>query len=74
MAKSRITAMEILKSDARAILADWLSELRALGEDSRISGSEVEAQAGDFLRLVSRASQETLDPATPPWQEDPLKR
>jgi rsbT co-antagonist protein RsbR len=69
MAKSRINATDILKSDSRIILSDWLSELRALGEDSRISASEIEAQAGDFLRLVTRASQENLDPTTPAWED-----
>jgi len=69
MAKSRIDTAEMLKSDSKAILSDWLSELRALADDSRISASEVQAQATDFLRLVAIASRENLDPTTAPWQD-----
>ena len=68
MAKSRIHTAEIIRADSKSILADWLSELRTLGEDSRIERSEIEAQAGEFLKLVARASQESLDPTTSPWQ------
>jgi len=41
----------------------------ALADDSRISASEVQAQATDFLRLVAIASRENLDPTTAPWQD-----
>jgi rsbT co-antagonist protein RsbR len=68
MAKSRISTAEIIRTDSKSILADWLSELRALAVDSRIERSEIEAQAAEFLKLVGRASQESLDPLSPPWQ------
>jgi rsbT co-antagonist protein RsbR len=68
MAKSRIHTAEIIRTDSKSILADWLSELRALAADSRIERSETEAQAAEFLKLVGRASQESLDPLSPPWQ------
>ena len=68
MAKSRVHTAEIIRADSKNILADWLSELRAMAEDSRIERSEIEAQAGELLKLVARASQESLDPMTSPWQ------
>ena len=68
MAKSRIHTAEIISTDSKNILADWLSELRALGEDSRIEMAEVQAQATEFMKLLTSASQKNLDPSTPAWQ------
>ena len=68
MAKSRINTADMISADAKGILADWLVELRALGEDSRINNAEVHSQASDFLKLISKASQENLDPTSGSWQ------
>jgi rsbT co-antagonist protein RsbR len=68
MAKSRIHTAEIISTDSKNILADWLSELRALGEDSRIEMAEVQAQATEFMKLLTSASQKNLDPSTTAWQ------
>ena len=58
---------EIIKSHDKAILTDWVAELRALMSDSRIDIAEIETQATDFMRLLTQASQTNLDPTTPPW-------
>jgi rsbT co-antagonist protein RsbR len=68
MAKSQVSTAEIIRTESKGILADWLSELRATGEDSRIDRAEVQSQATEFVKLIGRASQENLDPATAPWQ------
>jgi rsbT co-antagonist protein RsbR len=68
MAKSQVSTAEIIRTESKGILADWLSELRATGEDSRIDRAEVQSQATEFVKLIGRASQENLDPTTAPWQ------
>ena len=65
MAKSRINTADMISADAKGILADWLVELRALGEDSRINNAEVHSQASDFLKLISKASKKTSIPRVP---------
>jgi len=69
MAKSRVTTAEIINADSKAILADWLSELRAAIADSRIDYSEVQKQATELLKLIGKAVEEGLDINTPAWQE-----
>jgi rsbT co-antagonist protein RsbR len=68
MAKRRIHTAEMIRADTKSILADWVSELRALTKDLRIDITEIESQATEFIKLVTSASQQNLDPTTPPWQ------
>lgn len=67
MATRRSSTAEIIKSNDKAIVADWVAELRALISDSRIDIAEIETQAADFMRLLTQASQTNLDPTTPAW-------
>jgi rsbT co-antagonist protein RsbR len=67
MAKGQVSTAEIIRTESKGILADWLSQLRARGEDLRIDMAEVESQATEFLKLIGRASQENLDPTSAPW-------
>ena len=67
MAKQRSTTADIIKSNDKAILTDWVAELRGLVSDSRIEIAEIEKQAADFMRLLTQAVQTNLDPTTPAW-------
>ena len=68
MANSRLNTAGMITDDSKAILADWLSELRTLGADQRISMAEIENQATEFMQLVTTSVKDNLDPATPQWQ------
>jgi rsbT co-antagonist protein RsbR len=68
MAKGQINTASMIKDDSKGILADWVSELRSLGEDSRIDFAEIQKQASDLLRLIGVAIQHNSDPTTPQWQ------
>jgi rsbT co-antagonist protein RsbR len=68
MAKSRVSTAEIINDDSKGILADWLTELRAGGQDSRIDQAEVQRQATELLKLMATAVGEGLDVHGPAWQ------
>lgn len=67
MVSKRLNASDLIKSDSRKILADWIAELRSKGEDARIEFSEVQAQATEFLSLLTAAAHQSLDPRTAAW-------
>jgi len=66
MAHARVSTADILKNDMTGLLADWMSELRARS-DNRISGSDVEAQATDLLKLIATASETNADVGSADW-------
>jgi rsbT co-antagonist protein RsbR len=68
MAKSRVSTAEIINDDSKGILADWLTELRAGGQDSRIDQAEVQRQATELLKMMAKAVGEGLDVDGPAWQ------
>jgi rsbT co-antagonist protein RsbR len=68
MAQSRVTTADIINTDTKGILTDWLSELRATGDDSRIDPAELKKQAEELLRLVAVAVKDGLDLRTAAWQ------
>ncbi len=68
MADSRTKTADIIKSDTADLLSDWKSELRAAASDSRISGAEMETQAGELLGLLSTAAAHGLDISAADWQ------
>jgi len=66
MADARVTIAEILKNDMAALLADWMSELRA-SSDSRISRGDVEGQATELLKLIATAAASNADVTSTDW-------
>ena len=66
MALATGSTADILKNDMTGLLADWMSELRARS-DHRISASDVERQATEFLKLVATASAVTPNVASADW-------
>jgi rsbT co-antagonist protein RsbR len=68
MADSRTKTADIIKSDSADLLSDWKSELRTAMSDSRISGTELEAQAAELLGLLSAAATHGLDIGRSEWQ------
>ncbi|HUR15720.1 MAG TPA: STAS domain-containing protein, partial [Candidatus Limnocylindrales bacterium] len=69
MAKSRPSIAGLLRDDPKKILTEWVADLRASSMDSRIDIGMIEAQATEFLQLMGKAGQESLDPSTAPWQD-----
>jgi rsbT co-antagonist protein RsbR len=69
MAQSQITTADIFTSDPEGILAGWMTELQAVGSDSRINAAELQAQTSDLLRLVAEAADSSVDVTGPDWAE-----
>ena len=69
MAQSQIKTADIFTSDPEGTLAGWMAELQAAGADSRISAVELQAQASDFLRLVTEAVGSSVDVTGPAWAD-----
>jgi rsbT co-antagonist protein RsbR len=66
MAHARVKTADMLKNDMTGLLADWMSELRGRS-DNRISGSDVEGQATELLKLVATASATGADVGSSEW-------
>jgi rsbT co-antagonist protein RsbR len=64
----RVTTAQIFQNDTKGLIGDWLAELRTAGADSRIAESEVRGQAEEFLGLITAATTQGLDVASPAWQ------
>jgi rsbT co-antagonist protein RsbR len=46
----------VIRKHESDLLSDWLAEMKALGVDSRMSESELRAQAKEFLQLLPEAT------------------
>jgi rsbT co-antagonist protein RsbR len=55
MAKTASRTAQVLKRYEKELLADWLVELKA-GADGRIGDADLQAQAGEFLKLIQEAA------------------
>ncbi|MFN7984086.1 MAG: STAS domain-containing protein [Vicinamibacterales bacterium] len=67
MATAR-TIADIVSTNRGEILQNWLIDLRRVIADSRISDTEVTAQATEFLNLTAAAIQSGTDIHTAAWQ------
>jgi rsbT co-antagonist protein RsbR len=56
MAQSQTRIPAILKKYEADILSDWLKEIKAAGNDGKISDAEVQSQAREFLQLLQQAA------------------
>src|SRR5450631_1150441 len=58
MSKAQSRTVEILKKGEADILQEWLADLKAAGwgSDGRISESESQSQAREFLQILGRAA------------------
>jgi rsbT co-antagonist protein RsbR len=68
MAATRITIADIVNDDTQGILTDWLSELRAKGDDARIAQAELQKQATELLKLMAVAMRDSTDVSSSAWQ------
>jgi len=66
MAQARVRTADILKNDTTGLLAEWMSELRTRS-DNRISGTDIEGQATELLKLVATAAAVSTDTGSADW-------
>jgi len=66
-ANSRLTTADVIRTDSKGLLADWMAELRSAGEDPRISQADLRAQAEEFLQLLAAAATSNVDVSSPEW-------
>ena len=68
MAKGSSRAAGILMKHEKALLDDWLKELKAGGSgDGKIGEAELSRQAQEFVKLLQEATQHGTDPDRAEW-------
>jgi rsbT co-antagonist protein RsbR len=68
MAEARARTAEILKSDRTSLLDDWMSELRKVAPDQRISDAELKAQANSLLALIAESAAHSTEVTSEAWR------